>query len=179
MYILQFKGNLHSQSIVGQGNMRNNNPLNTGRSDDKGMIYGDDTVAKLFGIEDIWGNVYQYVNNYYFDRNYHVTTTTDDTITDVNKYTDQGSYGYTSSSHGWISDCMGTTEAGFTPIYGGTNGSSYTYFCDYGRMSSSSVLLVGGSDNAYSEPGLFLVYLYGYNRTGSSASAFGSRLEYL
>ena len=127
MYVLQFKGNLNSQNTVGYGNCSSGRIENTGRSNTRGMIYGDNNVAKLFGIEDIWGNIYQLVNNYYSNSNYHVTTTTDDTITDVNRYTDRGSYGG-SSSTGWnyYTDCMGTTEAGFTLTYNSTNASSTT-----------------------------------------------------
>ena len=178
MYVLQFKGNLNSQSTVGYGNCNSNGILNTGRSNTKGMIYGDTNVAKLFGIEDAWGNIWQLVNNYYSNSNYHVTTTTDDTITDVNKYTDRGSYGRSSStSYNYYTDCMGTTEAGFTLTYNSTNGSSTTYFCDYAYFNSSSVPFVGGYCGSSDCAGLFY-FGVDWNRDDSSSYA-GSRLGYL
>lgn len=179
MYVLQFKGNLNSQSVVGYGNCRSVGIKNTGRSNTKGMIYGDDTVAKLFGIEDAWGNIGQLVNNYYFNRNYHVTTTTDDTITDVNQYIDRGSYGESRlTNQSYYADCMGTTEAGFTATYDSIgNGSSSTYFCDYALFSYDVIPGVGGYCGTYDNGGLFNINL-GYSRS-SSYNATGSRLGYL
>ena len=178
MYVLQFRGNLNSQNTVGYGNCSSGYIQNTGRSNTNGMIYGDNNVAKLFGIEDIWGNIWQLVNNYYSNSNYHVTTTTDDTVTDVNKYTDRGSYGGSSStSWNYYTDCMGTTEAGFTLTYNSTNGSSTTYFCDSAGFYSSYVPLVGGYYSHSGSAGLFYFYV-SWNRDNSGSNT-GSRLGYL
>lgn len=177
MYLLQFKGNLNSQSTVGRGYVDYSGTRNTGRSNTNGMIYGDSNVAKLFGLEDIWGNLLQFVNNYYSNSNYHVTTTTDDTITDVNRYTDRGSYGTSSSSSGWLSDCIGTTESGFTGVYGGHNGSSSTYFCDYAGFHSYCVPYVGGYYGYGDYAGLFC-FAVGSSRS-YGGSDLGSRLGYL
>lgn len=178
MYVLQFKGNLNSQSTVGYGNCSGSNIKNTGRSNTRGMIYGDTDVVKLFGIEDIWGNVGQLLNNYYANSSYHVTTTTDDTVTDVNKYTDRGSYGGSSdTSWNYYTDCMGTTEAGFTLSYGSTNGSSTTYFCDDGGFGSSYCPFAGGYCSASDGAGLFC-FVVGWRRDEADG-AVGSRLGYL
>ena len=179
MYVLQFKGNLNSQSTVGYGNCKNDGSIkNTGRSNTRGMIYGDNDVVKLFGIEDIWGNVGQLLNNYYANASYHVTTTTDDTVTDVNKYTDRGSYGGSSNTSGdFYTDCMGTTEAGFTLTYGSMNGSSTTYFCDYGYFRSYCCPFAGGRCGYGDFAGLFYFYV-SWRRDGTN-SYVGSRLGYL
>ena len=178
MYLLQFKGNLNSQSTVGYGNS-DGYVGNTGRSNTKGMIYGDTSVVKLFGIEDIWGNIYQLINNYYSDNNFHITTTTDDTITDRTKYIDQGSYGSTyETSRGCPTDCMGTTEAGFTGTYGNYNGSTSTYFCDFAAFDSVRVPMVGGNNRSGDSNGLFYFYVY-YSYTSSYDTNTGSRLGYL
>ena len=176
MYVLQFKGNLNSQTTVGYGNSSGSGIRNTGRSNTSGLTYGDNTVAKLFGIEDIWGNICQWVNNYY-SGNYHVNTTTDDTITDVNKYTDRGSYGGSSSSNGYPTNCMGTTEAGFTGTYGNYNGSSSTYFCDDAGFGSGYVPYVGGYYGDGSYAGLFCFFVDGGR--SATVSYIGSRLGYL
>lgn len=178
MYVLQFRGNLNSQNTVGYGNCSSGYIQNTGRSNTNGMIYGDNNVAKLFGIEDIWGNIWQLVNNYYSNSNYHVTTTTDDTVTDVNKYTDRGSYGGSdSTSWNYYTDCMGTTEVGFTLTYNSTNGSSTTYFCDGAYFYSNCVPTVGGYCSHSDDAGLFC-FSVGWNRA-NSGSYTGSRLGYL
>lgn len=178
MYVLQFRGNLNSQNTVGYGNCISGYIQNTGRSNTNGMIYGDNNVAKLFGIEDIWGNIWQLVNNYYSNSNYHVTTTTDDTVTDVNKYTDRGSYGGSdSTSWNYYTDCIGTTEAGFTLTYNSTNGSSTTYFCDFANFYSNCVPYVGGYCSYSDYAGLFYFYV-DWNRD-NSGSYTGSRLGYL
>lgn len=178
MYVLQFKGNLNSQNTVGYGNCNGGSIKNTGRSNTNGMIYGDTNVAKLFGIEDAWGNIYQLVNNYYSNSNFHVTTTTDDTVTDVNKYIDRGYYGGSDYTRwNYYTDCMGTTEAGFTLTYNSTNGSSTTYFCDSAYFYSSYVPRVGGDYSDGDNDGLFCFGVF-WNRD-YSASYAGSRLGYL
>lgn len=178
MYILQFKGNLNSQSTVGYGNSSGRSAKKTGRSNTNGMIYGDNSVVKLFGIEDAWGNVAQFVNNYYSNSNYHVTTTTDDTVTDVNKYVDRGFFGRASNTSSmYYTDCMGTTEAGFTITSDSFDGSSSTYFCDYACFISNCILNVGGYYNADDTSGLFSFSLDWTPETKSGG--VGARLQYL
>ena len=178
MYILQFKGDLNSQNRVGNGNCNGGSIKNTGRSNTKGMIYGSNTVAKLFGIEDAWGNMEQLVNNYFSSRDFHVTSTTDDTITDVKKYTDRGpGYGRADSGGNFYSNCMGTTESGFTPIYGSFHGSATTGFCDYGLVYSSRAPIVGGNCSNGDRDGLFY-FSVGY-KPGEYNNSTGSRLGYL
>lgn len=178
MYVLQFKGNLDSQTTVGRGYVSYSGTTNTGRANTNGMNYGDGNVAKLFGIEDIWGNVLQFVNNYYANSNYHITTTTDDTITDTSKYTDHGSYGSSSSSsNGYATDCIGNTEVGFTAPYGAYNGSTSTYFCDLADFNSNYVPFVGGHYGNSDYAGIFL-FGVGYRRDETD-SVVGSRLGYL
>ena len=176
MYVLQFKGNLDSQSTVGVGYVHGDDVTNSGRSNDKGMIYGDYDVVKLFGIEDIWGNGDQVLNNYYVDGNYRIRTTTDDTITDVHAYTDLGSYGDLSVSSGYPTDCMGTTEAGFTGTYGSYNGSSTTYFCDDAAFVPDRVPVVEGN-NIGTSSGLFNFCVHCYHDVSSTYEC--SRLQYL
>lgn len=178
MYVLQFKGNLNSQNVVGYGNCGGSTIAKTGRSNTKGMIYGGANVAKLFGIEDIWGNVSQYVNNYYGTWTYYITTTTDDTITNVNDYDPMEGYGgsdYTVESY--FSDCVGTTESGFTIKYNSRDGSSSTYFCDSGAFNSSGIPVVGGCCTDAQAAGMFH-HKIGYDR-GHGVEYVGSRLQYL
>ena len=179
MYVLQVKGNLISQSTVGYGWCKyGSGKASTGRSNTNGMIYGDSSVVKLFGIEDIWGNVGQLLNNYCSDANYHVKTTTDDTITNSGEYIDRGSYGGTSDTWGYITDCMGTTEAGFTLTYGSTNGSHVTYFCDYAYFYMPYYYPFAGGSTNNDDAGLFYFNLH-YSLYGDGNGWVGSRLGYL
>ena len=178
MYVLQFKGNLDSQSTIGYGCTGDNTP--TGSTNTKGLFYGTSSSGnsvKAFGLEDLWGHLYQFVNNFY-SGNYHVWTTTDDTITDVSKYTDNGSFGSNSS---WGSNfytlCIGTTEAGFVVDGNSGTGSSSTYFCDGAGFGSGCVPFVGGGWNSGSGFGLFLFWCY-YSRDYGNGG-YGSRLGYL
>ena len=178
MYVLQFKGNLDSQSTIGFGCTDGNTP--TGSTNTKGLFYGTSSSGnsvKAFGLEDLWGHLYQFVNNFY-SGNYHVWTTTDDTITDVNKYTDNGSFGSTSSwGNNFYTLCIGTTEAGFVVDGTSGTGSSSTYFCDVAYFGSGSVPYVGGYWYSSSDYGLFGFWCY--NSRDDSYSNTGSRLGYL
>ena len=180
MYVLQYKGNLNSQNTHGYG-LCKGSVQNTGSGNTKGVMYGTTGTGnplKLFGLEDVWGNIFHFINNYYSSNSYHVTTTTDDTITDTSKYTDRGSYGGSNSSSGYVTDCMGTTEAGFTGTYGSYNGSDTTYFCDHAGFYAGAVPYAGGGCASYSCYGLFGFWCY-YSRTGGSDGDTGSRLGYL
>lgn len=174
MYVLQFKGNLNSQSTVGYGKCDYKTASKTGRTNRSGLIYGDKTAVKLFGIEDLWGNVDCLCNNVYMFSNCHIGTTTDDTITDTSKYTDRGSYGkdYYQNAD-FFADCLGTTETGFI-MKAGSYGSSTTYFCDYGAASPSTYLTLTGCNN--DAGGIFYCL---FQRDTVAHNCLGTRLQYL
>ena len=178
MYVLQFKGNLDSQSTIGYGCTGDNTP--TGSTNTKGLFYGTSSSGnsvKAFGLEDLWGHLYQFVNNFY-SGNYHVWTTTDDTITDVSKYTDNGSFGSNSSwGNNFYTLCIGTTEAGFVVDGTSGTGSSSTYFCDSASFYGGYVPGVGGGWGSVSDFGLF--YFWCSRSRVDSYSSTGSRLGYL
>lgn len=178
MYVLQFKGNLNSQKCVGQGNTNwyPDGIKATGRSNRHGLIYGDTTVVKLFGLEDIWGNTQFICNNAYMFSTCHVGTTTDDTTTDKSKYKDRGSYGMSIYQNAdFFIECLGTTETGFIMKGGCNKGSETTYFCDWGSASPDSYLILSGNNSTAG--GLFYC---GFSSSNTSAyNGQGSRLQYL
>ena len=180
MYVLQFKGNLDSQSALDRGCYARPDRLKTGRMDTSGMVYGDSDAVKLFGIEDAWGNLDQFVNNYYIDNNYHILTTTDDTITDVTKYTDMGTYdGLDNVPQNYHIDCTGDSETGFTPVMPSfVRGSSSTYFCDISLVSPNSVPYVGGYYEGNYTNGIFSM-MVGASRDTYVKHGIGARLSYL
>ena len=178
MYLLQYKGNLQSQSAHGYGYCSTGSKSNTGATNTKGMMYGSSSGTdhvKLFGIEDFWGNLYWLMDGYYVDGSYNILTTTDNFNDNGSGYKNNGRVGLTSNSGGYYSDVIGTSETGLTPK--AFNGSTSTYFCDYGSFGSYGVPYVGGrwDDSAYAGAFQFCVYW----SPGSSDGYMGGRLGYL
>lgn len=181
MYILQFHGNLNSQSALGYGMSGGGRDYaNTGRSNDKGLCYGDTTVAKLFGIEDIYGNLNQWVNNIITTDGGCITSTTDDTNDDPysTPYDIIGGNGPIGVNSIYYTHCIGTPESGFISSQRvSEQGSSSTYFCDGFSMQQTCIACVGGDMNGGDYNGIFTMHLLG-GRNGSSYGV-SSRLQYL
>lgn len=180
MYTLQYKGSLNSQSVHGQG--YSDSVIHaSGGGNTKGLMYGatnTGSVLKIFGIEDLWGNAWQIINNFYVTSGFHIATTTDDTITDTSKYTDRGSFGGSATADGYITDVLGTSETGFIGSYGNYKGSGTTYFCDTCSVDAKCVLYVGGC-NAGDGYGIYHLCAINWTRTGNTGERTGSRLGYL
>ena len=83
--------------------------------------------------------------------------------------------GLTSDSNGWVKKVSGTTESGFMGIQYG--GSSTTYYCDYGYLYASRVLLFGGvwGSGAYCGP----FYVVAYYAASYASGYVSARLMYL
>ena len=174
MYILQFKS-LDSQTAVGKGYVSNYSSSNTGSTNTNGMIYGATSSAthvKLFGIEDIWGNLEQYVDGFFVDNSYNYMTATDNFNNNRTGYTNNGSWRST-SSFAYITKVTGTSETGF--VISSSGGSSSTYYCDYCYMQTFSFLTVGGNWEDGLEAGIFGT---SGNGATSPSSTTGSRLSY-
>lgn len=175
LYIVMFK-NLNSQAALGQGYTNNSSAYrDTGATDAKGMTYGtnsgataDDTV-KFLGIEDFYGNLYQWVDGY-------VSASGLVKIADGN-FNDSGD-GY--DEHpvanmgigGYIADVVGDNRLAFTPKK--TNGSGTTYYCDYGNLYPGCVPVFGGYRSDGANAGAFQLHC---NYSASGALSFiGARL---
>lgn len=185
MYLLKYK-NLDSQTTVGTGYVGGSNTIATGGTETWGMdcelvkqtnpTYMTDSKhhVKAFGLEDLWGNIYEFVDGVYSDSSRNILTATDNFNDSGAGYTDNGR-GATSNLNGYMSKPQGTTEKGF--IAKAKGGSSTTYFCDYAYLCSSAVACFGGyyGDGAYA--GVF--WLYVDYSASSSDSSVGARLMYL
>ena len=199
LYIIKY-GNLNGQSALGQGicarsdNASDSNygPLQTGGtitfSAGKKMYYGDpsnngsssnyDTAKlghiKFAGIEDFWGNIWEWIDGLTTDSNWNIITNWDYDEQNFNQNFSFSS-GLTQNSNGWVKDVSGTTETGFMNInYGG---SSTTYFSDYGYLYSDRLLIFGGRWSYGSNCGPF--YLYANNTASAASVDVGARLMYL
>lgn len=169
-----------SQSALGRGYVaRNDDYIKNGGTTKKGLFYGESTgkqQMKFMGIEDFWGNRYEWVDGLVTDPNRMWL------INDKNtNYNDAGE-GYTKhgecfDSDGYISRVDGKANTGFIPAK--TGGSSSTHYADYAWQSSSGgrVAFFGGSRSYGSVAGAFLLSVY--DSPSFADAVRGARLLYL
>lgn len=179
MYVLKYK-NLNSQAVIGQGFTGGSAKHNTGVTNTKGMDYGSTTSStepvKLFGIEDFYGNVYEWVDGLATDSSRNIFTNTTN-FQDDGKGTGymSNSSGLSSNIIGYMSKPQGTTEKGF--ILKEANGSATTYFSDNNSLYVSCAAACGGHWYSGSADGVFQL---GVNYSASASySVISARLMYL
>lgn len=172
LYIIKY-GNLNGQVALGQGLINASATIKTGGTETLGMDYGDTAAGtshmKLFGIEDFWGNVWDWI----------IGMTTDSSWNLVSKFPNgtESTYttGITANGYGYISKVFGSNQTGFIgKTYSGSNS---TYFSDYGYLSSGRVLIFGGRWDGGLAAGPF--YLCLANSASDAGSDVGARLQYL
>ena len=173
LYLLIFKDR-DSQTALGRGHVDDSSKYsNTGGTNGKGYIYGE-TTGKLqmcfLGIEDLWGNKFQWVDGLVTDGSYNI-------LTGTKSFNDSGS-GYTKITTGISSSLSGYTktvqggDAGY--VLADTAGSTSTGYCDYGYLNSGWVAHFGGDRSNGDNAGAFGV---GLNHSASfSSSRYGARL---
>ena len=167
LFIMRYKST-DSQSALGQGYINDTQVASTGTTIDKGMYYGSSSKTaqvKFAGIEDLWGNLYQYVDgltaingHYYIDG-------------EIKTQFDTSKVGYFMQG--------GSSIIPFLPYKNSTTGSSTTGFCD-------KVNIVNGGNTEYyahaggyyavnsAEAGLFCMYIS--NTIGFVSNTSGSRI---
>ena len=178
MYLLKYK-NLDSQTAVGYGYANgNSSSASTGGTNTKGMDYGETTgklQMKLFGLEDFWGNVYEFIDGIFSDSSRNILTATENFNDTGSGYTNQGSSGFSSDTSGWMSKVQGTSEKGF--VLKEASGSETTYYSDYACVYSSRLAYFGGSWSSGASAGAFRL---GVSPSASdSISDISARLMYL
>ena len=177
LYVVMFK-NLNSQAALGQGYTSASNFRDTGATDEKGMTYGTNTAAsaddtvKFLGIEDFYGNLYQWVDGYVSGNN--IVLVADGNFNDTGDgYESHARHG--SVSYSYIKDVEGDNILAFTPKTGGA--STTTYYADYGHIGNSAyVPSFGGGYGGGAYAGAFrLVCDYS---ASSAYPHFGTRLTF-
>ena len=177
LYVVMFK-NLNSQAALGQGYTSASNFRDTGATDEKGMTYGTNTAAsaddtvKFLGIEDFYGNLYQWVDGYVSGNN--IVLVADGNFNDTGDgYESHARHG--SVSYSYIKDVEGDNILAFTPKTGGA--STTTYYADYGHIGNSAyVPYFGGDFGGGAGAGAFRL---GCDCSASDAYAnFGARLTF-
>ena len=163
LYIVEF-ADWNCQSKIGQGCTNNSSSINAGGTDSMtyhtGRASGTDgkTAVQYRWIENLWGNVYQFIDGF------NANGTTAYYCTDPSEYADNTSSGYTNigtlSGSGWIKDLTVTDNGLLIPKTSG--GSGTTYVPDYVYSSSDwRVLYVGGDWSNGSYAGLLCFYADG------------------
>lgn len=146
--------NRDSQTALGMGYVGDTNyefgAKNTGATLDKGMYYGssDSMVQmKFMGIEDFWGNIYQWVDGLMSSGDFHIYTCYKSfnliAGCNVDTYDDQGQI-MISYVSGYMKEPQGTNDLGFIPKVCG--GSATTYFADYASCFYAEYAPVFGGD---------------------------------
>ena len=179
MYLLKYK-NLDSQTAVGKGYTLGSNTtsISTGGTNTKGMDFGETTGTlqmKLFGLEDFWGNVWEFIDGVYSDSSGNILTATENFNNTGSGYTNQDSSGLSSYTYGFMTDVQGTSEKGF--IIKAIGGSSSTYYCDSVYFDVSCHACFGSFCGSNTSAGAFTLGLY-YS-TSHSGNYFSARLMYL
>ena len=176
LYIVEF-ADWNCQSKIGQGCTNNSSSINSGGTDSMtyhtGRASGTDgkTAVQYRWIENLWGNVYQFIDGF------NANGTTAYYCTDPSEYADNTSSGYTNigtlSGSGWIKDLTVTDNGLLIPKTSG--GSGTTYVPDYVYSSSDwRVLFVGGSWSNGSYAGLLC--FDASNTSSNSDSYISARL---
>lgn len=100
--------------------------------------------VKCFGIEDFWGNYWEFVDGLCSDsaRNVLTCTCAKDFDTDGTGYDNNGNGGVTANIGNYMNRPQGGSKAGFTAQ--SVAGSDSTYFCDSAYLSASCLAFFGG-----------------------------------
>ena len=178
MYLLKYK-NLDSQTAVGYGYANgNSSAISTGGTNSKGMDYGETTgklQMKLFGLEDFWGNVFEFIDGIFSDSSRNILTATENFNDTGSGYTNRGSSGFSSDKGGWMSKVQGTSEKGF--VLKEASGSETTYYSDSAYVYASRLAYFGGNWSDGTSAGAF--HLDVYRSASDSYSYISARLMYL
>ncbi|MEF9992680.1 MAG: hypothetical protein RR765_11330 [Peptostreptococcaceae bacterium] len=177
LYLIMYK-NLDSQTALGRGVTNPSSIMATGGTYNKGMIFGEATGGlqmKFLGVEDFWGNLYQWVDGYFFNSNRKMLISDNSVFNDTGvSYVDCGQ-GNTSNVSGSIKKIHGGTKTGFAIKESG--GSTSTYYSDYGYLYANRLPISGGNQSDYLFSGAFQFMVD--SSASNSYSSISSRLVYL
>ena len=180
LYLVEY-ADWDSQSTVGRGYADgNSSAINNGGTDamtyHTGRASGTDgkTAVQYRGIENPWGNVFQWVDGINFtERQVRICTDPDDFADDTN--TGYTAVGVTLPSSGWIKGLGLSSAFPWAMLPDENGGSDSTYIPDYvGSDTGWRVLRVGGSWDSGSDAGL--LYFNANNTSSNSNANIGARL---
>ena len=162
-----------AQGYVGGSSVQSETALTF--SNDYGMAGGSNKQQMaFFWIQNLWGNMYQFVGGAKTDSLYKLMTSTGYSSVNDSDFDKKSFGGPSSSLNGYISKVVGTTDAGFFPAE--CSGAATTYFADYGYVYASDFPFVGGGYNGGDYAGPFYAN-FSYSATYTNTN-IGSRLSY-
>ncbi len=179
LYLIRYRSR-DSQTALGMGYVGDTDwavmAKPTGATVDKGMYYGSQDPMeqmKFMGIEDFWGNLYQWVDGLVSTMDFHALTChIPSKMNDYGEgYDDLGQI-MTSYVGGYMKEPQGTNDLGFIPKVCG--GSATTYFADCAYFDAGYVPIFGGSFDGGSSAGAFQLNV-GY-LPGDASDDLGGRL---
>ena len=160
MYVLKYK-NLNSQATVGQG-VTSGSVLATGGTESWGLQGGTQanttTHVKCFGIEDMWGNVWEWIDGLVIDSSLNVFTATQGFNDAGSEYSQKGNVAARIDWGNYTKRVQGTSDLGF--LIKEEGGSETTYFCDLGAVATSCVPSFGGSCGSDGNAGVFALHVH-------------------
>ena len=182
LYIMKY-GSLNSQVALGRGFVDGNNTAATatGSTNSKGFCFGETTgklQMKMFGIEDFWGNLYQWIDGLYCNASLTILTTYKSFNDTGSGYLFSNSSGNSAGADGYMTKTQGGTQTGFNAK--AASGSESTYYADIASLNAVSAGFLprfGGSWADVSYAGAFPL---GVSYSASNAESYvGARLCYI
>ena len=178
LYVIIYK-NLNSQAALGQGYVSASAKANTGYTNTKPFCYGNSSSGtehvKFLGIEDFYGNLYQWVDGFYCDSSYNIKTDYNNfTGTNGSAFRYSQPSGLSSDINGYMSKIQGTNNTGF--VIKSTGGSETTYYADYASLYSGYFGYFGGDWSYWAFAGAFRLYVH--YAASDSNSLLGCRVVY-
>ena len=178
LYVIIYK-NLNSQAALGQGYTSTSSKVSTGGTNTEPFCFGNPqsaaTQVKFLGIEDFYGNLFQWIDGLYCDSSHYIKTDYNNfTGTDGNSFRYSQPSGISSNISGWIGGVQGTNNTGF--VIKSASGSSSTYYTDYAYLSSGCFGYFGSYWSDGATAGAFQLYVI--YAASDSYSALGCRVVY-
>ena len=178
LYIMKY-GSLNSQTALGRGYVDGNSvAINTGGTNTKGFCYGETTgklQMKMFGIEDFWGNLNQWVDGLFCNASWSILTTYKSFNDTGSGYLFSNSSGNSANTSGYMTKTQGGTQTGFNTKVGG--GSETTYYADSAALNADCLPRFGGYWVTASYAGAFRLSV-DYSAPHASVDV-GARLCYI
>ena len=131
--------------------------------------------VKCFGLEDFWGNIWEWIDGLVSDSSRNVLTANSGFNDSGSGYTNNGNGGVSANIGNNMSKPQGSTKAGF--VAKEVSGSETTYFCDCAYLYASCVARFGGSWNSAAGAGAFQLNVS--DASSYSYANIAARLMYL
>ena len=190
LYIISH-GTLASQDAVGMGYVLSSHSAGvaTGgtnaygfdseviRASNPSYMTDQNHQVKCLGLEDFWGNYWEFIDGLASDANRNVLTCdiAKNFKTDGTGYKNNGNGGVTANIGGWMKLPQGGSDAGF--VAKDVSGSDSTYFADSASLLASCLALFGGCWHYALHAGAFLLDVS--NAFSLSYAKVGCRLMYM